>query len=83
MVLRILPTEARLDDPQPPATAEKKGTEIHSKMDFDPILSDAVSTGCGSSVDDGSVFSRERLFQEAGVGYDGGAEFALLEEFGG
>ncbi|XP_069965794.1 angiopoietin-2 [Bactrocera oleae] len=36
-------------------------------MDVDPVLSDAVSTGGGSSSDGGSVFSLEHLSEEAGV----------------
>ena len=58
---------------------EESGSVTHSKMDIDPILSNLVSTGDGSSGDDGSVFSLERLFEEAGVNStDDGAELALL-----
>nr|XP_036213553.1 uncharacterized protein LOC118679923 [Bactrocera oleae] len=80
VVLKTLPTETRADGPLPPAGAEKSGKFPLSKMDVDPVLSDAVSTGGGSSGDDGSVFSLEHLFEEAGVDdMDDVAELALLE----
>nr|XP_036231791.1 uncharacterized protein LOC118683405 [Bactrocera oleae] len=81
VVLRILPNEARADGPSPPAEVEESGRATHSNKDTDPILSDTVSTGGGSSVDDGSVFSLDRLFEAAGVdSTDEGAELALLEK---
>ncbi|XP_036228689.2 uncharacterized protein [Bactrocera oleae] len=80
VVLRILPNEARADGPSPPAEVKESGRATHSKMDIDPILSDTVNTGGGSSVDDGSVFSLDRLFEAAGVdSTDEGAKLALLE----
>nr|XP_036218815.1 uncharacterized protein LOC118680909 [Bactrocera oleae] len=80
VVLRILPTEARADGPLPPAEVEKSGRATHSKIDIDPILSDTVSTEGESSGDDGSVFSLERLFEDAKVdSMNDGAELALLE----
>ncbi len=60
---------------------EESGKPTHSKMDIDPILSDVVSTEGGSSGDDGSVFSLERLFEDAGV--DSTDDGAAGEEFGG
>ncbi|XP_069964810.1 uncharacterized protein [Bactrocera oleae] len=80
VVLKTLPTEARADGPLPPAGVEESGKVPLSKMDVDPVLSDAVSTGGGSSSDGGSVFSLEHLFEEAGVDdMDDDAELALLE----
>lgn len=38
VVLRMLPTEARADDPLPLAGAEEKGKRIHSKMDIEAYL---------------------------------------------
>nr|XP_036213651.1 uncharacterized protein LOC118679977 [Bactrocera oleae] len=49
-------------------------------MDIDPILSNMVSMEGGSSGDDGSIFSLECLFEDAGVdSTDDGAQLALLE----
>nr|XP_036220937.1 uncharacterized protein LOC118681266 [Bactrocera oleae] len=80
VVLRMLLTEARADGPLPPEGVEASRKVSLSKMDVDPVLSDAMSTGGGLSGDDGSVLSLKRLFEEAGVDdMDDGAELALLE----
>nr|XP_036234064.1 uncharacterized protein LOC118683792 [Bactrocera oleae] len=80
VVLKILPIKGRADGPLPPAEVEESGRATHSKMDIDPILSDTVSTDGESSCDNGSVFSLERLFEDAGVdSTDDGAALALLE----
>lgn len=63
VVLRILPIEARADDPLPPAGAEQKGKEINSKMDVDPILSYTVSKGAHRQLmlDPSSVLVQPKL----------------------
>lgn len=69
VVLIILQTEARAAHPLPTMGSEKKGEE--TKLEIDSSLSDAVSTGGGSSVD-GSIFSLEHLFEKDRFGNDYG-----------
>lgn len=78
VVLNVLPMEHTAEDPQSPEVQEDKGEETQMGMNSDPVLSDTVSIGDGSSID-GSDFSPKRMYDEDRVGFDFSAELALLE----
>lgn len=68
VVLRILPSDARRDVPQPPVVPREKVTAAQTDMDVD------------ESPSDDSAFNLERLFEEVDVDSLASAELALLEK---